>query len=127
MKKLTAEEKKFVKKVADDNMNQTLNIDELREAFRLIGDKDQANIRQIRKALYDYYQNHNNEIGDDQQLPDHLNPDFDITQPLPEIVKPILNKEEKPSSLPKIEEQTVVDKRSKAYRDFKKGLNKTEN
>jgi hypothetical protein len=123
MSKLNNEEKEFVKRVAQDSVKGTLDIDEIRKAFKLIMDIEpegmSPNIRIMRNELYRFNEK---ALNDDKPLPDHLNPDFDIMQELPTepMVTPSIVPSVAPSVLPKIEENTVVDKRSKAYRDFKK-------
>lgn len=80
MKKLTDKEKGFIAKVAEDSVNQTINVDEIREAFKLLTEDDSImNIRVMRKKLYDHYMT----PQPPEQLPDEANEDFDITQPLP--------------------------------------------
>ena len=79
MKKLTEEQKSFVAKVAEDSVNQTIDVDQIREAFKLLSDDDSTmNIRIMRKRLYDHFMNPKPDV-----LPDFANPDFDISQELP--------------------------------------------
>lgn len=79
MRKLTEEQKDFVAKVAKDSANQTIDVDQIREAFKLLTEDDSTmNIRIMRKRLYDHFMNPRPDV-----LPDEANEDFDITQPLP--------------------------------------------
>ncbi len=77
---MTENEKEFVKKVAADSANMTIEFENIQKAFQLLtGEKEPRNIRLMRKALYDY---HHNPLPD-KKLPDFMNPDFDITSTLP--------------------------------------------
>jgi hypothetical protein len=151
---LDKQQQEFVRRVAKDSVQQTINVEEIREAFKLLTNTDNANIRIMRKELYDYF----NLPEPPEVLPDYANPDFDINKPLPETTElpvqelpvekrvelyeqaldgndqakellhkdydlgfmKMINETKKPVELPKVEEQQVVDKRSKAYREYKK-------
>lgn len=122
MNKLNKEDKEFVKRVAHDSVNGTLEVDEIRKAFKLIMGIDpeglSPNIRIMRNELYRF--NEKAEV-EELPLPDALNPDFDINQVLPTEVVEVKTE---PVVLPKAEEQQVVDRRTKEFRNFVKNTKK---
>jgi hypothetical protein len=74
---LTEEQKQFIKRVAEDSINMTINVEEIKTAYELLTDES-ANIKKMRKELYDYYNR-----PQIDNLPDYMNPDFDIEKELP--------------------------------------------
>jgi hypothetical protein len=88
MKKLNKKDYQFVQKVAKDSVNMTLNVEELREAYKLIKEQEQpdlVNMKVIRKMLYDF--NEEDEKNGRKQVKPKYNPltdpDFDINKELP--------------------------------------------
>ncbi len=120
-KKLNDQEFEFVKRVAKDSVNMHINVEEIRKAIKILSDQDIGNIKQMRKQLYDF--NSNPKKGD-EPLPDFLNDDFDINQPLPTVLpnaslddKPVTIVTDNIDEVKKVIDDVKVDKRSKEYRD----------
>ena len=54
-KKLTAEEKEFVAKVAKNSYDMIIDVQEIKKAFKLLTDQDLANIRTMRMEMFNYH------------------------------------------------------------------------
>lgn len=122
---MTKEEREFIKQTAKDSFDMKVDVEAIRKAYKLFTNIDLANIRVMRREMFNIHTNPNlldtktEEAKTELPTPERFKKRIESAGIVQEVPSSQITKQESQPKVPtvKVADILKVDKRSKAYKD----------